>query len=37
MLQAAKAAEPRRRSVLEEALDNGALTYHSLTAQEEGD
>ena len=26
MLQAAKDAEPRRRSVLEEALDNGALT-----------
>ena len=29
MLQAAKDAEPRRRSVLEEALDNdGSLTYH---------
>jgi hypothetical protein len=37
MLQAARDNEPRRRSVLEEALDNGPLTYHSLTAQEEGD
>jgi hypothetical protein len=30
MLQAAKEAEPRPRSVLEEALDNGALTYHPI-------
>ena len=38
MLQAARDNEPRRRSVLEEALDNdGSLTYHSLTGQVEGD
>jgi hypothetical protein len=34
MLQAAKDAEPRRRTPLEEALDNdGALTYHSLSGE----
>jgi hypothetical protein len=34
MLQAALDAEPRRRSPLEEALDNdGALTFHSLSEE----